>query len=161
MLSAWTWNAAENAGGNADEKAAGKALGIGVSGASQLSGAAVQPQERSLDPSLKPSLNGQPANASALRQRIRSAAAQIPVLAAAERLAQRFTALGAGARHRQAARPAHRILTNLALGGRKSLTLVEIDGQRYLVGCGAESVTAILPVPAPACGSADASRETQ
>ena len=87
-----------------------------------------------------------------LRERISSAAAQIPVLAAAERLAQRLVALGAGTRGKESARPSQKILTSLSLGGRRSLTLVEMDGQRYLVGCGAESVTTILPVPAGANG---------
>ena len=135
MLSAWTWNAPAN----------------GVSGTNPTPETAKRTATArtiSLFPA-ETTASGTQAEAGKLRQRIRSAAAQIPVLAAAERLAQRLASLGAGARARQtSARPAQKILTNLALGGRKSLTLVEIDGQRYLVGCGAESVTAIVPVPA-------------
>ena len=135
MLSAWTWNAPANGVGGTNPtpetaKRTATARTIGLASAEAPA-------------------SGSQAEAGKLRQRIRSAAAQIPVLAAAERLAQRLASLGAGARARQtSARPAQKILTNLALGGRKSLTLVEIDGQRYLVGCGAESVTAIVPVPA-------------
>ncbi len=136
MLSAWTWNAPANGASGTNPTPETTAKGTAAA--------------RAIGPvSAEVSASSSQQEAGKLRTRIRSAAAQIPVLAAAERLAQRLAALGSGARARQAAsRPAQKILTNLALGGRKSLTLVEIDGQRYLVGCGAESVTAIVPVPA-------------
>ncbi len=38
------------------------------------------------------------------------------------------------------------VLSNLALGGRKTITLIQVDGQRYLVGSGAESVTSMVPL---------------
>lgn len=43
-------------------------------------------------------------------------------------------------------RPSMQVLSNLALGGRKTITLIEVDGQRYLVGAGAESVTAMVAI---------------
>ena len=45
-----------------------------------------------------------------------------------------------------AARPTLRVLSQLALGGRKTLTLIDLEGQRYLVGGGSDSVTAILAI---------------
>ena len=47
-----------------------------------------------------------------------------------------------------ATRPTMRLVGHLALGGRKTITLVEVEGQRYLVGGGADSVTAIVAVGA-------------
>jgi len=47
-----------------------------------------------------------------------------------------------------ATRPDMRLVGHLALGGRKTITLVEVEGQRYLVGGGADSVTAIVAVGA-------------
>ncbi len=44
------------------------------------------------------------------------------------------------------ARPTLRVLSQLALGGRKTLTLIDLEGQRYLVGGGSDSVTAILAI---------------
>jgi hypothetical protein len=140
MLSAWTWNSQAS-----------------VSDVSpSLSQAAPTLSEAELHREQQPSTGLGPHT---LRERIRSTAAQIPVLAAAERLAQRMVALGAGVRSKGAPRPSQKILTSLSLGGRRSLTLVEMDGQRYLVGCGAESVTTILPVSAGASGLDAACRE--
>ena len=48
-----------------------------------------------------------------------------------------------------AARDAMRVIGHLGLGGRKTLVLVEVDGQRYLVGGSADSVTAIVSVCGP------------
>ena len=45
-----------------------------------------------------------------------------------------------------------RLVSHLALGGKKSLALVEADGVRFLVGGGADSVTVIVPVMQPASG---------
>ncbi len=45
-----------------------------------------------------------------------------------------------------AARPTLRVLSQLPLGGRKTLTLIDLEGQRYLVGGGSDSVTAILAI---------------
>ena len=39
-----------------------------------------------------------------------------------------------------------RLVSRLALGGKRSLSLVEADGVRFLVGGGADSVTIIVPV---------------
>jgi len=39
-----------------------------------------------------------------------------------------------------------RLVSQLALGGKRSLSLVEVGGVRFLVGGGAESVTIIVPV---------------
>ncbi len=44
------------------------------------------------------------------------------------------------------ARPTLRVLSQLPLGGRKTLTLIDLEGQRYLVGGGSDSVTAILAI---------------
>ena len=44
------------------------------------------------------------------------------------------------------AHPAMRTISHLALGGRKTITLVEVEGQRYLVGGGADSVTSIVAI---------------
>lgn len=55
-------------------------------------------------------------------------------------------------------RTSMRLVAHLALGGRKTLALVEIDGQRYLVGGGADSVTAIVAAssaPASSAGAAN------
>ncbi len=43
-------------------------------------------------------------------------------------------------------RPSMKTLSHLALGGRKTITLVEVDGVRYLVGGGADTVTTIVAV---------------
>lgn len=53
-------------------------------------------------------------------------------------------------------RTSMRLVAHLALGGRKTLALVEIDGQRYLVGGGADSVTAIVATSSTPINSADA-----
>ena len=45
-----------------------------------------------------------------------------------------------------------RLVSHLALGGKKSLALVEADGVRFLVGGGADSVTVIVPVTQAATG---------
>ncbi|HEX4020065.1 MAG TPA: flagellar biosynthetic protein FliO [Acidobacteriaceae bacterium] len=59
------------------------------------------------------------------------------------------------ARHVPASvRTSMRLVAHLALGGRKTLALVEIDGQRYLVGGGADSVTAIVAASSAPAGPA-------
>ena len=50
------------------------------------------------------------------------------------------------ARRKGSAEPSMDHLETLSLGGRRQLMLVECDGQRYLVGCGAESIHSIVPV---------------
>ena len=45
-----------------------------------------------------------------------------------------------------ATRSSMKTLSHLALGGRKTITLVEVDGVRYLVGGGADTVTTIVAV---------------
>ncbi len=39
-----------------------------------------------------------------------------------------------------------RLVSQLPLGGKRSLSLIEVDGLRFLVGGGADSVTIIVPV---------------
>ena len=45
-----------------------------------------------------------------------------------------------------------RAAENLSLGGKRSLVLVECDGNSFLVGCGADAVNCILPLPAMQTG---------
>jgi flagellar biogenesis protein FliO len=52
-----------------------------------------------------------------------------------------------------------RLVSRLALGGRKSLSLVEVDGVRFLVGGGADSVTVIVPITLPAAQPECSQRE--
>lgn len=58
-----------------------------------------------------------------------------------------------------AERPAMRTLSHLALGGRKTITLVEVDGLRYLIGGGADTVTAIVAVQTDAAAASSVSGE--
>ncbi len=44
-----------------------------------------------------------------------------------------------------------RLVSQLPLGGKRSLSLVEADGLRFLVGGGADSVTIIVPVSRMQC----------
>lgn len=46
------------------------------------------------------------------------------------------------------ARETMRLVAHLALGGRRSLVLVEVEGQRYLIGGSMDTVTAIVPLAA-------------
>jgi hypothetical protein len=46
-----------------------------------------------------------------------------------------------------------RRVSQLSLGGKKSLTLVEADGVRFLVGGGTDNVTVIVPIVQPAFGT--------
>lgn len=46
-----------------------------------------------------------------------------------------------------------RLVSQLALGGKRSVSLIEVDGIRFLVGGGAETVTIIVPIPgSPSAG---------
>jgi flagellar biogenesis protein FliO len=42
-----------------------------------------------------------------------------------------------------------RVAEALPLGGKRSLVLVECDGQAFLVGCGHDQVNCIVPAPRP------------
>lgn len=52
-----------------------------------------------------------------------------------------------------------KLVSQLALGGKRSLSLVEADGLRFLVGGGTESVTIIVPV-VPTVAKATAANTT-
>jgi flagellar biogenesis protein FliO len=54
-----------------------------------------------------------------------------------------------------------RLVNQLALGGKRSLSLVEVDGVHFLVGGGAESVTVIVPVVPTISGSEGESASAQ
>lgn len=54
-----------------------------------------------------------------------------------------------------------RLVAHLALGGRKTLALVEVEGQRYLVGGGGDTVTAIVAVQAAAQDHGGASTQNR
>jgi flagellar biogenesis protein FliO len=41
-------------------------------------------------------------------------------------------------------------ITRLALGGNKSIAVLEFEGMRFLVGCGADTVSCIHAMPAVA-----------
>lgn len=43
-----------------------------------------------------------------------------------------------------------RLVETLALGPKRSVALLELDGQRFLAGMGADGVTTLVPVPAGA-----------
>ena len=40
------------------------------------------------------------------------------------------------------------VVETLALGGRRQLMLIECGGDRFLVGCGVDSIETIVPIPA-------------
>ena len=48
---------------------------------------------------------------------------------------------------REKGRKRMRVAEALPLGGKRSLVLVECDGQAFLVGCGHDQVNCIFPVP--------------
>ena len=80
--------------------------------------------------------------------------AQSPLIAAALQGWQWLVARCKGGAPTQT-RPTLRVLSQLPLGGRKTLTLIDLEGQRYLVGGGSDSVTAILAIQS----EGDATRE--
>jgi flagellar biogenesis protein FliO len=41
------------------------------------------------------------------------------------------------------------LVETLSLGGKRQMMLVDCDGERYLVGCGADTVTSIAKVTGP------------
>ncbi len=43
-----------------------------------------------------------------------------------------------------------RLVETLALGPKRSVALIELDGQRFLAGMGADGVTTLVPAPAAA-----------
>jgi flagellar biogenesis protein FliO len=63
-----------------------------------------------------------------------------------KRLVAGVSALAAGGRPREAA--ALRTIGRLGLGGNKSVAILEFEGMRFLVGCGADTVSFIHTIPA-------------
>jgi flagellar biogenesis protein FliO len=79
------------------------------------------------------------------RHRVFAGAAQAPLVALALHGWQWLRGRLAG-KAPATPRATLRLVAHLALGGRKTLALVEVEGQRYLVGGGGDTVTAIVAV---------------